>query len=200
MLKTLPQMALNVPSNEDCLYLNVRAPAKPSAPNYPFSFGSTAAGSRPARPHSRFTMANRSPAGALCWCSMNYRLGALGFLAHPALSKESEHHVSGNYGFLDQIEALQWVRRNIAAFGGDPERVTIFGESAGGGSVLCLMVSPLARGLFEGAIVQSAAAARFSLCDRPRATSLVRKSRASSYSPSAVWSRCRRRNAQKGYA
>ena len=87
--------------------------------------------------------------------SMNYRLGPFGFLSHPALSKESPENVSGNYGLLDQIAALQWVKRNVAAFGGDPDRVTIFGESAGGGSVLTLLVSPLARGLFHRAVAQS---------------------------------------------
>ena len=87
--------------------------------------------------------------------SINYRLGALGFLAHPELSAESEQHVSGNYGLLDQIQALKWVRDNIAAFGGDPSNVTIFGESAGGTSVSALCASPLASGLFHRAIIQS---------------------------------------------
>ncbi len=87
--------------------------------------------------------------------SINYRLGLLGYLAHPALSAESPQRLSGNYGLLDQIEALRWVRDNIAAFGGDPEQVTIAGESAGGLSVIALMASPLARGLFDKAIVQS---------------------------------------------
>ena len=87
--------------------------------------------------------------------TINYRLGVFGFLAHPELTKESEHQVSGNYGLLDQIAALRWVKDNIAAFGGDPNRVTIFGESGGARSVCFLMVSPLAKGLFHRAIVQS---------------------------------------------
>ena len=87
--------------------------------------------------------------------SFEYRLGALGFLAHPALSRESEHRVSGNYGLLDEIAALQWVRTNIAEFGGNPENVTLFGSSAGASSQGFLMVSPLARGLFHRAIAQS---------------------------------------------
>jgi para-nitrobenzyl esterase len=87
--------------------------------------------------------------------TINYRLGVLGWLSHPALTAESPHHSSGNYGLLDQIAALQWVRRNIAQFGGDPRRVTIFGHSSGGEYVGCLMVSQLARGLFQRAILQS---------------------------------------------
>jgi len=88
--------------------------------------------------------------------TINYRLGVLGYLAHPELSAESPHAVSGNYGLLDQIAALRWVRDNIAAVGGDPANVTIAGESAGALSVLCLMASPAARGLFARAIAQSA--------------------------------------------
>src|SRR6202050_756057 len=89
--------------------------------------------------------------------SFNYRLGVFGFFAHPELTAESTHHSSGNYGFLDQIAALQWVQRNIAQFGGDPSRVTIFGESAGSGSVNVLMASPLTAGLFSRAIAESGA-------------------------------------------
>ncbi|HWV60030.1 MAG TPA: carboxylesterase family protein, partial [Sphingopyxis sp.] len=87
--------------------------------------------------------------------TFNYRLGRLGFFAHPALSAESPGAPLANYGYMDQIAALQWVKANIAAFGGDPGNVTIFGESAGGGSVAMLMTSPLARGLFDKAIIQS---------------------------------------------
>jgi para-nitrobenzyl esterase len=87
--------------------------------------------------------------------TFNYRLGILGFLAHPALTRESPHGASGNYGLLDQIEALRWVHRNIEAFGGDPDRVMVAGHSAGGGAVLQLLVTPLARGLFQRAVAQS---------------------------------------------
>ena len=90
--------------------------------------------------------------------TINYRLGALGFLAHPLLSAESEHDASGNYAALDQVAALRWVQRNIAAFGGDPDRVTIFGESAGSQSVNHMMATPLARGLFHRAIGESGGA------------------------------------------
>jgi para-nitrobenzyl esterase len=88
--------------------------------------------------------------------SINYRLGVLGYLAHPELSAESRRNISGNYGLLDQIEALRWVKRNISAFGGDAANVTIAGESAGALSVMYLMVAPEARGLFAKAIAQSA--------------------------------------------
>jgi len=87
--------------------------------------------------------------------SINYRLGAMGFLAHPALSAESERGVSGNYGLLDQIAALEWVRDNIASFGGDPDQVTVFGESAGAADIGTLIASPLAKGLFRRGIIQS---------------------------------------------
>src|SRR5439155_9886178 len=87
--------------------------------------------------------------------TINYRLGPLGYLAHPELTSESPQRSSGNYGVLDQIAALKWVRRNIAVFGGDPNRVTIFGESAGSWSVNTLVVSPLAKGLFQRVIRES---------------------------------------------
>jgi para-nitrobenzyl esterase len=95
--------------------------------------------------------------GGVIVVTINYRLGALGFLAHPALTAESANHASGNYGILDQQFALKWVQRNIRAFGGDPSNVTIFGQSAGGLSVLSNMASPKAAGLFHRAIVQSGA-------------------------------------------
>jgi para-nitrobenzyl esterase len=174
VLKTIPQLALNAVSSEDCLYLNLWRPAKLSGTKLPVLVWihgggfTTGAASQPL--YDGESLARRG----VVVVSLNYRIGALGFLAHPALSKESEHRVSGNYGFLDQIEALRWVRRNVAAFGGDPDRVTVFGESAGGASVLALMVSPLARGLFQGAIVQSAGGGRLaplhsSVGDQPSA-------------------------------
>jgi para-nitrobenzyl esterase len=154
MINVIPQLRLNANQSEDCLYLNVWGPAKSGAklPVLVWIHGggyTTGAASQPL--YDGESLARK---GAVV-VTLNYRLGPFGFLAHPALTKESEHHASGNYGLLDQIEALRWVKRNAAAFGGDPERVAIFGESAGGGSVVCLMVSPLARGLFQGAIAQS---------------------------------------------
>ncbi|HWL16068.1 MAG TPA: carboxylesterase family protein, partial [Opitutus sp.] len=141
--------------SEDCLYLNIWTPARAADERLPvlvwiygggFSFGST---STPV--HNGEHLARKG----VVLVTINYRVGPLGFLAHPELSAESPQHVSGNYGLLDQIAGLRWVQNNIAAFGGDPSRVTIFGESAGGISVSMLCASPLARGLFHGAISQS---------------------------------------------
>ena len=103
--------------------------------------------------------------------SFNYRLGVFGFFSHPGLTQESAHHASGNYGLLDQVAALAWVRRNIAAFGGDPSKVTIFGESAGSFSVSALMASPLSQGLFERAIGESGAFFGTTLRSKPLAAS-----------------------------
>jgi para-nitrobenzyl esterase len=143
-----------LPVSEDCLTLNIWAPA--DACNAPVFFwihgGSLAIGA------SREPMfdGTRLAARGIVVVSINYRLGVLGYLAHPDLSAESPHGVSGNYGLLDQIEALRWVRRNIGDFGGDPSNVTIAGESAGALSVIYLMTAPAARGLFAKAIAQSA--------------------------------------------
>ena len=142
-----------IPSSEDCLTLNVWTPAASSAERLPvmvwFHGGAYAVSSGAA--HDGEALARRG----VIVVTLNYRLGALGFFAHPALSRESEHGVSGNYGVLDQIAALRWVQDNIAAFGGDPADVTIFGQSAGSSSVAIMMVSPLARGLFHRAIAES---------------------------------------------
>ena len=147
----------NPPSgkSEDCLYLNVWTPAKSAKEKIPvlvwiygggFSFGSTA---EPG--YNGEKLAKKE----VVLVSIAYRVGQLGFLAHPELSAENPNHVSGNYGILDQIAGLKWIQKNIAAFGGDPAKVTIFGESAGGISVSMLCASPLAKGLFQGAISES---------------------------------------------
>ena len=140
--------------SEDCLSLNVWAPAQArSAPVMVWIHGgalSTGAGSETI--YDGATLAARG----VVVVTINYRLGVLGYLAHPTLSAESPQGVSGNYGLLDQIEALRWIKTNIAAFGGDPSQVTIAGESAGGLSVMYLMAAPQARGLFARAIAQSA--------------------------------------------
>lgn len=141
--------------SEDCLYLNVWTPAKSANEKVPvlvwiygggFSFGAT---SEPV--YDGVKLASKG----VVLVSIAYRVGQLGFLAHPELSAESPDHVSGNYGLLDQIAGLRWIKNNIAAFGGDPDKVTIFGESAGGISVSMLCASPLAKGLFQGAISES---------------------------------------------
>jgi para-nitrobenzyl esterase len=140
--------------SEDCLTLNVWAPAKTGkAPVFVWIHGgalSTGSGGEPMYDGSK--LAERG----LVVVTINYRMGILGFLAHPALSAESRRNVSGNYGLLDQIAALRWVKNNIAAFGGDAGNVTIAGESAGALSVMYLMVAPEARGLFHKAVAQSA--------------------------------------------
>jgi para-nitrobenzyl esterase len=174
MMSAIPQMALNAETSEDCLYLNVWRPSQPTSQALPVMVwihgGGYTIGAASQPLYDAQTLASK---GSIV-VSMNYRLGPFGFLAHPALSGESENGLSGNYGILDQVEALRWVQRNIAAFGGDPNRVMIFGESAGAGSVLCLMVSPQAEGLFHSAIAQSApdmnlAWLRQSAPDRPSA-------------------------------
>src|SRR5208283_4186871 len=139
----------------DCLYLNVWTPAKSARDRTPVLLwiygGGFGAGATSERNYSGENLARKG----VVLVSIAYRVGALGFLAHPALSAETTNHVSGNYGLLDMVAGLQWVRRNIAAFGGDPDKVTIFGESAGGIAVSMLCASPLAKGLFQGAISQS---------------------------------------------
>jgi para-nitrobenzyl esterase len=140
--------------SEDCLFLNIWTPAKAhGAPVLVWIHGGSLAGGFGSE--GVYDGARMAARGVVV-VTLNYRLGVLGYLAHPALSAESAEGVSGNYGLEDQIEALRWVQRNIAAYGGDPANVTIAGESAGGLSVLYLMASPPARGLFAKAIAQSA--------------------------------------------
>ena len=146
------------PQDEDCLRLNIWAPPQRAGERLPVMVwihgGAYIAGSGSTSAYHGDRLARRG----VVVVTINYRVGALGFLAHPELSAESPGRASGNYGLLDQIAALRWVRDNIATFGGDPGNVTIFGESAGGGSVMLLTVSPLARGLFHKAISESGAA------------------------------------------
>ena len=140
---------------EDCLYLNVWTPAKSANEKLPvlvyFYGGGFVAGDGSENRYDGESMAKRG----IVSLTVNYRLGVFGFFAHPELSKESPQHASGNYGLLDQYAALLWVQKNIAAFGGDPKRVTIAGESAGSISVSALMASPLSKNLFAGAIGES---------------------------------------------
>jgi para-nitrobenzyl esterase len=144
--------------SEDCLTLNVWTPAKAKNGSLPvmvwiFGGGAVSGGTSESRQDGQF-LARRN----VVVVSMNYRLGIFGFFAHPELTAESPHHASGNYGLLDQTAALAWVQKNIAAFGGDPNNVTIFGESAGSFAVSAQMASPLARGLFNKAIGESGGA------------------------------------------
>lgn len=141
--------------SEDCLYLNVWTPQWPmraKAPVMVWLFGGanvTGSGSSPV-----FDGAALARRGVVV-VTLNHRVGAMGFLAHPALSAESAHGSSGNYALLDQIAALQWVQANISRLGGDPAQVTLFGQSSGSYDLLLLMTSPLAKGLFDKAIAQS---------------------------------------------
>ncbi|MEN6620659.1 MAG: carboxylesterase/lipase family protein [Smithella sp.] len=140
--------------NEDCLYLNVWTTAKPTEKlpvmvwihGGAFNNGSTS--------QMEYDVRNLAKKGVVV-VTINYRLGPLGFLVHPSLSRESSHKKSGNYGLLDQIAALKWVQKNIVSFGGNPGTVTIFGQGSGASSVMLLITSPLAAGLFHRAIAQS---------------------------------------------
>ena len=141
--------------SEDCLYLNIWTPAITMNEKLPvliyFNGGGLMAGSGSEPRYAGMAMARR---GMIC-VTANYREGIFGFFAHPELSKETAYKGSGNYGFLDQQAAIRWVHENISLFGGDPERITIAGESAGSMSVSALMASPLSRGLFAQAIGSS---------------------------------------------
>ena len=141
--------------SEDCLYLNVWTTAKSPAAKLPVMVYIHGGGYRDGSGSALVFDGEALAQKGVVLVTINYRVGALGFLAHPELTEESPHHASGNYGLLDQVAALGWVQRNIAGFGGDPNMVTIFGQSAGSGSVLALVASPLAKGLFHRAIGES---------------------------------------------
>jgi len=155
--RVFDDMVFRDEQSEDCLYLNVWTPASSPDAKLPvmvwiYGGGFQAGSTSEPRQDGQFLAMN-----GVVVVSMNYRLGVFGFFAHPELTKESPHHASGNYGLLDQVAALEWVKRNIAAFGGDPSNVTIFGESAGSFSVSALMASPLTKGLIAKAIGESGA-------------------------------------------
>ena len=145
------------PMGEDCLYLNVWTAAKSASEKRPVMVWIHGGGLTRGSGSTSLSDGENFAKKGVVLVKINYRLGILGFFAHPALSAESEHKVAGNYAVLDQIAALQWVHRNIAAFGGDPNRVTIFGESAGSWSINYLTSTPLAKGLFQRAIGESGA-------------------------------------------
>lgn len=145
-----------VGQSEDCLYLNVWTSRERDGKKLPVMVWIHGGGFTQGSGHKPGYDGTQLAKRGVVLVTINYRLGALGFMAHPALSAESPHGSSGNYAILDQIAALKWVRDNISKFGGDPENVTIFGESAGGTSVYLLTATPLAKGLFHRAILESA--------------------------------------------
>lgn len=156
VIKTLVARLPQPAQDEDCLYLTVRSPDLDPAAKLPVMVWIHGGDHQDGSGTDVYYQANALAERGVVTVSINYRLGLLGYLAHPELRDESDQALAGNYGTLDQIAALEWVRTNIAAFGGDPDNVTIFGESAGGESVIHLMTSPLSRGLFHRAIAQSA--------------------------------------------
>jgi para-nitrobenzyl esterase len=155
--------------SEDCLYLNIWTAAHSQSERRPVLLwihpSAGTIGGAVAPPYDGEALAKKG----IVVVTINYRLGVLGFLAHPELSRESPHHVSGNYGLLDMIAAVKWVRRNISRFGGDPDRITLCGESHGGAAVSALTASPLIRGDIHGAIVMDSVQTSYSkLTDEER--------------------------------
>lgn len=151
-----PEDAPPEPMSEDCLYLNVWLPPGASAGDkLPVMVWIHGGGLRNGSASTPLYAGGALARRGVIVVTTNYRLGALGFLAHPELTRESPHQVSGNYGLLDQIAALHWVQRNIAAFGGDAGNVTVFGQSSGAIAISALATSPLASGLFQRVIAQS---------------------------------------------
>jgi len=155
--------------SEDCLYLNVWTGARAAGegrPVYLYIYGGgNTEGSSAVPLYDGEGLAKKG----VVVVTVNYRLGILGFFAHPELSKEAEYHASGNYALLDLVAALHWIHDNIAAFGGDPAKVTIGGQSAGGANAHSLMASPLAKGLFRAAIIESAGGGSRPLAEQEQA-------------------------------
>jgi para-nitrobenzyl esterase len=142
-------------TGEDCLYLNLWKPLRAAEEKLPVMLWIHGGGLKNGSASTPLYAGDNLARHGVIVVTANYRLGVLGFLAHPELTKESGHQSSGNYGLMDQIAALTWIRENISAFGGDPARVTVFGQSSGSISISALVSSPLARGLFHRAIGQS---------------------------------------------
>jgi para-nitrobenzyl esterase len=157
----MPGMVSGFPISEDCLYLNVLTPARQPDEKLPVMVWMHGGAYNMGCGNDKIWNNTRLPQYGVVVVTLNHRLGPIGLLAHPALSKESPEHASSNYLFLDLIASLEWIQRNIAAFGGDPDNVTIFGESGGGAKVSVMMTSPLAKGLFHRAICESGVAAGF---------------------------------------
>ena len=151
------QFMAQYPISEDCLYLNVWAPTKTVNAHRPVLVWIHGGGFIEGAAAPDIYNGEQLARQGLVVVSINYRLGVLGFLAHPELTRESRHHASGDYGLEDTVAALRWVHQNITAFGGDPNRVTIAGQSSGAAAVIYLTASPLAKGLFQSAIAESGA-------------------------------------------
>ncbi|MFC1920999.1 carboxylesterase/lipase family protein [Chloroflexota bacterium] len=145
----------DIPKSDDCLYLNIVSPTDNPEDKLPVMVWLHGGGYFSGSGNVQIYNEPRLPRQGVVLVSVNHRLNVIGLMAHPLLSKESEKGVSGNYMFLDIIASLKWVKKNIAAFGGDPDNVTIFGESGGGAKVACMMATSLAKGLFHRAICES---------------------------------------------
>jgi len=154
----IPNMSGEVTQGEDCLYLSVVTQAREPDEKLPVMVWMHGGGYSMGCGNDKVWNSHRLPSNGVVVVTLNHRLGPIGLLAHPVLSKESEKGVSGNYLFLDLIASLEWIQKNIASFGGDPDNVTIFGESGGGAKVSIMMSSPLAKGLFHKAICESGTA------------------------------------------
>jgi para-nitrobenzyl esterase len=144
-------------SKEDCLFLNVITPVWPPKKLQPVMFWLHGGGNEAGTASSALYKDGTLVQHGILLVTVNYRLGVFGFFAHPGLTRESAHHASGNYGLMDQVAALQWVRANIAKFGGDPGNITVFGQSAGAQDASMLMTSPMSKSLFQRAIAESGA-------------------------------------------
>ena len=154
--------------SEDCLTLSIWKPTKSREHKLPVMVWIPGGGFTQESASMPLYWGDMLATRGVIVVTINYRVGLLGFLSHPELSRESGHHSSGNYGLRDQIAALAWIKRNVAAFGGDPERVTIWGQSAGSMAVSLLMASPLARGLFQRTIGESGGTSSLPRQPRPR--------------------------------
>jgi para-nitrobenzyl esterase len=152
---TIPGFPQSPPQSEDCLYLNVMTPAKTVGESMPVMVWLHGGGYSSGSGTDLLSNLYRLPQHGVVLVTVSMRLNSFGLLAHPLLTAESPNNSSGNYMFLDMIAALEWVKRNISVFGGNPDNVTIFGESGGGSKVSTLMASPLAKGLFHRAICES---------------------------------------------
>ena len=171
--KELNPTADELPMSEDCLYLNIWTPAESPDEKLPVLFYIHGGGFTAGYSYEMEFDGERVARKGVIMVTVGYRLNVFGFFAHPELSAEDPDAPKGNYGVTDQMTALKWVKRNIGAFGGDPDQIVIAGQSAGAASVQCQLVSPMTRGLFQGAIIQSAVSPVFADAPAPRTVSLA---------------------------